>query len=294
MKTTSLVDELSQSGRYQLHPLIRSFVKRVGKNKSNLLKEAEQRACSFFMSRLCENSKKFWEKDASKRSMESFQEERHNFEHFLKVYAKGMKRRNQNIINNCKEFLDKFLETCCYLQMCLSPSSYVQFLVTMLESFADCTESDVVHRIELMCLLGPEIRKQSQKEKSAEYFEGANSLYSENSSAFEKNAMSEVFFINSYSDFLSKTGNPHLNAKVVKWSERALKNLQREIRRRSPRGSRSTSPCRSICQAYDKPPRNRQTGNEVAGETKLIGSAGFISKTPWKASNDCSCPEGDW
>lgn len=222
LKTTSLVDELSQSGRYQLHPLIRSFVKRVGQNKSNLLKEAEQRACSFFMSRLCENSKKFWEKDASKGSMESFQEERHNFEHFLKVYAKGMKRRNQNIINNCKEFLDKFLETCCYLQMCLSPSSYVQFLVTMLESFADCAESDAVHRIELMCLLGHEIRKQSQKERSAEYFEGANSLYLKNSSAFEKNAMSEVFFINSYSDFLSKSGNPHLNAKVLKWSQRAL------------------------------------------------------------------------
>jgi len=223
LKTTSLVDELSQSGRYQLHPLIRSFVKRVGQNRSDLLKEAEQRACSFFMSRLCENSKMFWEKDASKGSLESFQEERHNFEHFLKVYAKGMKSRNQNIINNCKEFLDKFLETCCYLQMCLSPSPYVQFLVTMLESFADCAESDAVHRIELMCLLGHEIRKQSQKEKSAEYFEGANSLYSKNSSAFEKNAMSEVFFINSYSDFLSKSGNPHLNAQVLKWSQRALK-----------------------------------------------------------------------
>ncbi|XP_044177098.1 uncharacterized protein LOC122959689 [Acropora millepora] len=234
LKTTSLVDELSQSGRYQLHPLIRSFVKRVGKNKSNLLKEAEQRACSFFMSRLCENSKKFWEKDASKGSMESFQEERHNFEHFLKVYAKGMKRRNQNIINNCKEFLDKFLETCCYLQMCLSPSSYVQFLVTMLESFADCAESDAVHRIELMCLLGHEIRKQSQKERSAEYFEGANSLYSKNSSAFEKNAMSEVFFINSYSDFLSKTGNPHLNAKVVKWSEKALKICKERLEEDHP------------------------------------------------------------
>ena len=234
LKTTSLVDELSQSGRYQLHPLIRSFVKRVGQNKSNLLKEAEQRACSFFMSRLCENSNMFWEKDASKGSMESFQEERHNFEHFLKVYAKGMKRRNQNIINNCKEILDKFLETCCYLQMCLSPSSYVQFLVTMLESFAHCAESDAVHRIELMCLLGHEIRKQSQKERSAEYFEGANSLYSKNSSAFEKNAMSEVFFINSYSDFLSKSGNPHLNAKVFKWSQRALKICKERLEEDHP------------------------------------------------------------
>ena len=181
----------------------------------------------------------------------------------------------------------------CYLQMCLSPSSYVQFLVTMLESFTDCAESDAVHRIELMCLLGHEIRKQSQKEKSAEYFEGANSLYSKNSSAFEKNAMSEVFFINSYSDFLSKSGNRHLNAKVLKWSERALK-ICREIRGRSPRKGRSTPPCRSIYQAYDKPPTNKRTGNEVAGQAKLIGSAGFISKTPWKASNDCSCPEGDW
>ena len=234
LKTTSLIDELSQSGRYQLHPLIRSFVKRVGQNKSDLLQEAEQRACSFFMSRLSENANMFWKKDASKGSMESFQAERHNFEHFIKVYAKGMKRRNQNFINSCKEFLDKLLETCCYLQMCLSPSSYVQFLVTMLESFADCAESDAVHRIELMCLLGHEIRKQSQREKSAEYFEGANSLYSENSSAFEKNAMSEVFFINSYSDFLSKTGNPHLNAKVVKWSERALKICKERLEEDHP------------------------------------------------------------
>ena len=219
LKTTSLVDELSQSGRYQLHPLIRSFVKKVGENKSDLLQEGEQRACSFFMSRLSENSKMFWKKDASKGAMESFQVERHNFEHFLKVYAEGMRSRNQNITNNCKDFLEKFLETCCYLQMCLSPCSYVQFL----QSFTDCAESDAVHRIELMCLLGHEMRKQGQKEKSTEYFERANSLYSENSSAFEQNAMSEVFFINSYSDFLSKNGNRHLNVEVLVWSQKALK-----------------------------------------------------------------------
>ena len=222
LKTTSLVDELSQSGRYQLHPLIRSFVKKVGENKSDLLQEGEQRACSFFMSRLSENSKMFWKKDASKGAMESFQVERHNFEYFLKVYAEGMRSRNQNIANNCKDFLEKFVETCYYLQMCLSPWSYVQFLVTMLESFTDCAESDAVHRIELMCLLGHEMRKRGQKQKSTEYFERANSLYSENSSAFEQNAMSEVFFINSYSDFLSKSGNPHLNDKVLEWSQRAL------------------------------------------------------------------------
>ena len=72
------------------------------------------------------------------------------------------------------------------------------------------------------------------KERSAEYFEGANSLYSKNSSAFEKNAMSEVFFINSYSDFLSKTGNPHLNAKVVKWSEKALKICKERLEEDHP------------------------------------------------------------
>ena len=223
LKTTSLVDELSQSGRYQLHPLIRSFVKKVGEKKSGLLQKAEQRACSFYMSRLSENSKMFWKKDASKGSMESFQVERHNFEHFLEVYAEGTRSRNQNITNSCKEFLEKFLETCCYLQMCLLPSSYVQFLVTMLESFTDCAESDAVHRIELMCLLGHEMRKQGQKEKSTEYFERANSLYSENTSSFEQNAMSEVFFINSYSDFLSKNGNRHLNVEVLVWSQKALK-----------------------------------------------------------------------
>ena len=158
-KTASLVDQLPQSSRYQMHPLICSFVKKIGVNKSDLLQEGEQRACSFYMSRLSENSKMFWKKDASKGAMESFQVERHNFEHFLKVYAEGMRSRNQNITDNCKEFLEKFLETCCYLQMCLSPCSYVQFLVTMLQSFTDCAESDVVHRIELMCLLGHEMRK---------------------------------------------------------------------------------------------------------------------------------------
>ena len=125
----------SQSSRYQMHPLICSFVKKVGVNKSDLLQEGEQRACSFFMSRLRENSKMFWKKYASKGAMESFQVERHNFEHFLKVYAEGIRSRNQNITDNCKEFLEKFLETCCYLQMCLSPCCYVQFLVTMLQSF---------------------------------------------------------------------------------------------------------------------------------------------------------------
>ena len=287
LKTTSLIDELSQSGRYQLHPLIRSFVKRVGQNKSDLLQEAEQRACSFFMSRLSENSNMFWKKEASKGSMESFRAERHNFEHFIKVYAKGMKSRNQNFINSCKEFLDKFLEMCCYLQMCLSPSSYFQFLLTMLESFADCAESDAVHRIELMCLLGHEIRKQSQRENSAEYFEGDNRLYSENSSAFEKNAMSEVFFINCYSDFLSKSGNPHLNAKVVKWSERALKICKERLEEDHPEKAEALLLAGRFAKRMINHPRKDRLEMRSLAKQNLLGA-------PWKTSNDCSCPEGDW
>ena len=221
LKTKSLIEQ-PRSRRYQLHPLICCFAKKVGESKLDLVLQREKRACAHFMNCLSENTKLFWSKDACKTAIESFHEERHNFEHFLDVYAKGMEKHDRAIAENCESFLDQFLEKCLFLQFCLTPSSYLQFLKRMLNSFT-VPESDPVHEVELRCLLGHEMRKQNQMEQSIGYFKAAKSCYSKNHALFDKNAVSEVFYLNSYSDFLSKKGDRRLNGQVRNLSRTALR-----------------------------------------------------------------------
>ena len=106
LKNRSLVEQ-PRSRRYQLHPLIRAFAKEIGHSKSepSLLDGGEKLACAHFMSRFDSNAKIFWSKDSCKESIESFNEDRQNFEHYLTVFPQGMENQDQKIANDCKTFL---------------------------------------------------------------------------------------------------------------------------------------------------------------------------------------------
>ena len=221
LKRSSLVEQPSPR-RYQLHPLIRAFGKKICQaNDPQVLVGAEKLACAHFISLLAQNAKIFWSKDQCKKAIDLFSKDRHNFEHFLQVYAKAAEIRDEETLDNCKEFQHDFLQNCMYLEKCLSPSSYTDFL----EALLSCTDPKIepVRAAELLCLRGQEKRKVGDKENDYQVdMKDAYNLYSENSGKFETNTMSAVFLLNSYADSISKRGDPANNTRVEEINGNAL------------------------------------------------------------------------
>ena len=221
LKNSSLVEQLSPR-RYQLHPLIRAFGKKIGQaNDPQIFVGVEKLACAHFISLLAQNAKIFWSKDQCKKAIDLFSKDGHNFEHFLQVYAKAAEIRDDETLDNCKEFQHDFLQNCMYLEKCLSPSSYTDFLEALL-SYTD-PKIEPVRAAELLCLRGQEKRKVGDKENDYQVdMKDAYNLYSENSGKFETNTMSAVFLLNSYADSISKRGDPANNTRVEEINGNAL------------------------------------------------------------------------
>ena len=221
LKNSSLVEQLSPR-RYQLHPLIRAFGKKIGQaNDPQIFVGVEKLACAHFIYLLAQNAKIFWSKDQCKKAIDLFGKDRHNFEHFLQVYAKAAEIRDEETLDNCKELQHDFLQNCMYLEKCLSPSSYTDFLEALL-SYTD-PKIEPVRAAELLCLRGQEKRKVGDKENDYQVdMKDAYNLYSENSGKFETNTMSTVFLLNSYADSISKRGDPANNQKVEEINGNAL------------------------------------------------------------------------
>ena len=221
LKRSSLVEQLSPR-RYQLHPLIRAFGKKIGQAiDPQTLVGVEKLACAHFIYLLAQNAKIFWSKDQCKKAIDLFSKDGHNFEHFLQVYAKAAEISDEETLDNCKEFQLDFLQNCMYLEKCLSPSSYTDFL----EALLSCTDPKIepVRAAELLCLRGQEKRKVGDKENDYRVdMEDAYNLYSENSGKFETNTMSAVFLLNSYADSISKRGDPANNTRVEEINGNAL------------------------------------------------------------------------
>ena len=211
LKRSSLIEQPS-SRRYQLHPLIRAFGQA---NDPQALVGAEKLACSHFIPLLVQNAKKFWSKDQCKAAIDTFSEDRHNFEYFLQVYAKAAET-----LECCKEFQHDFLQNCMYLEKCVSPSFYIDFLEGLV-SFTK-PETQPVRRAELLCLRGHEKRKVGDKKKYQMDMKDAYKLYSGNSAKFNTNEVSAVYLLNSYADSVSKRGDPANNSKVKEVNGNAL------------------------------------------------------------------------
>ena len=209
--------EKSSFQRYQVHSLIQAFSRKFSREKyPNLLTEGEKLACAHFISRIDNNVKQYWSKDTCKKAIDSFTEERHNFEHFLQVYIRGIQNQGHTTVEISKTFLDDFIQKCMYLEKCLQPSFYIQILESLLTS-PEPEMRQPVKRVELLCLLGHEMRKKGEKSKYTDCMKEANQLFSENEHEFKTQALSEVFYRQSYARYLSerKGKGPNMEYKTA-------------------------------------------------------------------------------
>ena len=107
-----------------------------------------------------------------------------------------------------------------YLEMCVLPRFYISILERLLATFH--SETEPVHKVELLCLLGHEARKVGDTEKRYDAFmEEARKLYEDKGSDFETNPLSEVIYLNSFARFLSQKKIPEERPEKV-----YLKSLQ--------------------------------------------------------------------
>ena len=204
LKNRSLVVvEQTGSHRYQMHPLIRAFAKKIGETENpQVLLHSGELACAHFISRLEENTRLYWGKDTCKKAMESFSADRQNFEHFLKVFANGLKA--QGIATSCKKFLDSLFQTFEYLEKCVSSKVYIETLELLLSSKYFQAESQPVHRVELLCLLGQEMRRLGDKTKYKGLMEEADLLFTSHVDEFQTKTLSRVFYLHNRARFLSE------------------------------------------------------------------------------------------
>ena len=211
LKNRSLLEQ-PISGKYQVHQLIQSFAKKIGRaNYPQLLVDIEKVACANFVSRLSNNAEIYWSKDKCRESIEFFNEDRYNFEYFLQAYVEKMSEKPDldPLLETCtKRFLDQFPQKCMYLETCLLPNFYIMILEKYLMHFK--TRNQPVHTVELLCLLAHEKRKIGNLAGYKDLMEQANIVYYVNYTKFRPYGLSQVLFYNSYARFLFEKGLPSL------------------------------------------------------------------------------------
>ena len=203
----SLVEQL-KTCRCQVHQLIQTFVQTIASEKyPALLGRGKKLACAHFISRLADNADLYWGMDTCKQSVDSFNEDRHNFEYFPQAYA-DMRREieDQESVRSCKAFLDDFPQKCMYLGMCVLPRFYISVLERLLKTFD--SESQPVHRVELLCILGHESRKKGDRENYQKFMREAEDVHTKNRTDFETQPLSEIYFRSSCARFLSDKKRP--------------------------------------------------------------------------------------
>ena len=203
LKNRSLV-EMTAPRRYEVHQLIQAYAKKIGQTKYS---EGEKEAFAHFISRLVDNASMYWSKDKCKESIESFNEDRHNFEYFLQFYLQRSKDQDQSyLMENLTTLVKEFSQTCLYLEMCLLPSIYVKLLEEWYRLLIDDKQS-TCKIVELLCLLGHEKRKVGNHDQYKDFLQKAIKLHTENPSDFDREKVSEAFFRNNYARFLSEERN---------------------------------------------------------------------------------------
>ena len=211
LKNRSLLEQhTTGSYRYEIHSLIQNYATKIGQEKMpDLLQQGVELACDHFMSRLASNADIYWSKDKCKESLESFNKDRPNFEYFLHDCVPVMKDKAQPLVETMRERLvHKLSQKCMYLEMCLLPSVYVQILEEFLH-LVFASDEYVCKRVELLCLLGHESRKVGNRDKYKECLEEAIREHSQNALEFNKEKVSEAFFLNNYARFLSEQRKPN-------------------------------------------------------------------------------------
>ena len=195
--------------------------KKIGEvDHPDLVAAGEKSACVHFTSLLAENANRYWGKDSCRESVEAFRAERHNFEYFLQIYAQGREKKDGDIVESCQTFFNGLLQKCMYVEMCVLPRFYISILERLLATFD--SETHPVERVELLCLLGHEYRKAGEKEKYQQVMMEADEVHTKNHAEFETNALSEVFFRNSYVRFLCDKKDPNEYGRIEEETEVVL------------------------------------------------------------------------
>ena len=222
LKIRSLLEQAGSS-RYELHPLVRAFAKKIGDTKSpQVWQNSKQLACVHFLSCLSENARLlYWGKDTCKASIESFGADRHNYEFFLQSVT-------DHEISSCQPFLNNFGQTCMYLEKCFAPNSHIQFLKLLLTCKSFESRTHPVLRVELLCLLGEEMRRTGKNEKYQEYMEEACGLFSEHLDEFETRALPHVFYLHNRARFVSEK-NMRVDLEPKELYDEALEICEKEI-----------------------------------------------------------------
>ena len=209
--------------RYRLHPLIRAFGKMIGETKTpEVLQNSKQLTCVHFLSRLEENARiLYWKKDKCRESIVSFGEDRHNYECCLQSVT-------DHEISSCHLFLNNFAQTCMYLEKCFAPNAYIQFLELLLTFKSFESQTHPVLRVELLCLLGQEMRRTGKKENYRKYMEEARGLFSEHVDEFETRALSHVIYLHNRARFVSEKNKPN-DLEPKELYDEALEICEKEI-----------------------------------------------------------------
>ena len=221
LKNRSLVEK-PYFRRYQMHPLIQSYAKKIGRDKyDKLLAMGEKLACVHFMLRLANNADSYWGKNTCKDSLVSFQEDKYNFEYFLQIYARGREEQDPEIVNGCELFLDSLPQKCMYLERCLHPRFYTEILERLLKTFDSGIQP--VYVVDLLCLVGHEYRKKGEQDKYKEVMDRAEQIRLVSDAAFATKPLSEVYFHNSNARFLSYKKDIKENKRIEEETAMALK-----------------------------------------------------------------------
>ena len=208
LKNRSLIEQPA-SQRYQIHPLIQAFLKTIDQDMGTpLVALGEKVACAYFVSQLADNTVLYWSKDRCKESIQLFNKDRHNFEYFLNVCISGVKSKDPDvlaIVETLLERLSRISSIYLYLEMCLLPSVYVEFLKLSCDLLTS-GHHPANKRVELLCLVGHESRRAGDLNKYKEFQEKAREMFSQNPAEFEGEKVSEAFFYNNNARFLAEEG----------------------------------------------------------------------------------------
>ena len=195
-----------QDDRYLIHLLIRSYAKQVGKKEEfcQILSDGKHGFLRHFLSLILRNAKKYWGKDTCKESFILFNEERINLESTLREVA------GQKEIQHCSEMeavMNECQQVAPYIEYCVHFQLYDKFLRGLLQLCQ--SQGKITKQVEILCLLYHEKRKYSwnYEHKLEDLILQAKELHDGNLSHFERDRLSEAFYLNHYGRYLSEDRN---------------------------------------------------------------------------------------
>lgn len=193
---------------------------------------------------ISENAEMYMRKDKCKASFDLFDKERLNYESLLRDVSDAK-------VQNCKA-LQNALTGCGkvapYVEFCVPVKLYEDFLNGLLRYVR--MQNEVVHEVEILCLMNYEGRKRGCAEMRAEgSMVRASELFEENRPAFKKSVQSEVTYRRHYGRYLSQDCNQ--KDKAQDYFKKAL----------------------SMCKSYEE-----ETSGVISDKGAILAQMGHIAK----------------